>query len=196
MANRTILDTKLIDLIPFHLSTNEEVKAICEALDAPLKALFTELEKIRIYKNVDTNNELLTRHLATDYQIEQLEYNLAGGLDEKRELVKNAVYLHQIKGTRRAIERVLEILKLSAIITEWWEEGGSGDPYHFAINITMNDSAINPTTTAYLEAMINKYKPVRAWGTFTYSVTISGTLSVAAAIASTRFSILQTAEAM
>ena len=80
--------------------------------------------------------------------------------DERRRLLKRAIELHRYKGTRWAIQQVLETLALSGQISEWFQYGGQ--PYYFKINVDLSTRGIDEATFDALVALITEYKNVRS----------------------------------
>ena len=58
----------------------------------------------------------------------------------KREMIKNSISLHQIKGTKRAIQKALEIIGVAGEIVEWWELNPRMTPHSFNITAYLNDN--------------------------------------------------------
>ncbi|WP_018715586.1 phage tail protein I [Brachymonas chironomi] len=92
----------------------------------------------------------------------------------KRALLKEAVALHRLKGTRYAVHRSLQMLGVSARITEWWQPqrkvvpGAPAPlPYTFSIDLYLQDAVdgepiVTPQRTAALVRMVNFWKPARS----------------------------------
>ena len=79
---------------------------------------------------------------------------------EKREIIKNAIELHRYKGTKYALVKVLSSLNINGEIQEWFEY--EGDPYHFKIDIILQNYAYNEKVFDSLKKMIDEYKNVRS----------------------------------
>jgi len=100
-------------------------------------------------------------HLAEQFHVTGNEgWLLAGSKLEQRQLIKESIKIHKIKGTKAAVKNVLQALNLNGTIQEWFEY--SGDPYHFRILITLNDRAYDAGTFDLLKKMIDEYKNVRS----------------------------------
>jgi len=100
-------------------------------------------------------------HLAEQFHVTGNEgWLLAGNKLEQRELIKESIKIHKIKGTKAAVKNVLQALNLNGTIQEWFEY--EGDPYHFRILITLNDRAYDAGTFDLLKKMIDEYKNVRS----------------------------------
>lgn len=75
----------------------------------------------------------------------------------KRQIVKDAFYIHQHKGTTSAIRRVVEPFGFLIRIIEWWQTGEA--PGTFRLDIGVQDKGITEETYAELERLISDAKP-------------------------------------
>ncbi|QCT18521.1 phage tail protein I [Jejubacter calystegiae] len=75
----------------------------------------------------------------------------------KRQVVQDAFYIHQHKGTASAIRRVVEPFGFLIRIIEWWKTGGV--PGTFRLDIGVNDQGITEETYRELERLISDAKP-------------------------------------
>lgn len=119
-----------------------------------------DLSPLLVYL-VDTVNATALPHLAEQLHLLGEGWQFARDDDERRRLLKRAVELHRYKGTRWAIQQVLETLALSGQISEWFEYGGQ--PYHFRINVDLATRGIDEATFDALVALITEYKNVRSY---------------------------------
>ena len=100
-------------------------------------------------------------HLAEQFHVTGNEgWLLAGNKLEQRELIKESIKIHRIKGTKAAVKNVLKALNLEGNIQEWFEY--SGEPYHFKIFVVLKDRAYDSMTFDLLKKMIDEYKNVRS----------------------------------
>ena len=114
-------DFKTIELFPPNLRKDENVQAFAEILDRVFSELTEQdLQKLFVYA-VDNQPEEVLDWLAWQFHVEG--YDLAKTVEEKRNLVKNAIELHRYKGTRYAIKQALAALGLNVVVTEWFEYG-------------------------------------------------------------------------
>jgi len=150
---------KTIELFPPNLREDKNVQAFAEILDRVFSELTEEdLQKLFVYA-IDSQPESVIDWLAWQFHVEG--YELAQSLEEKRNLVKNAIELHRYKGTRYAIEKVLETLKLQGKVQEWFEYGG--EPYRFKVDLGIQDREITPELRDKLKKLIEEYKNERSW---------------------------------
>lgn len=86
-----------------------------------------------------------------------IEWDLAGTDEKRRALLKEAFRLHVRKGTRWAIEKILEMLEISAIsvIREWHEIGYP--PFWFEVEVN-GAELTTPLSWERLFALLSKYK--------------------------------------
>ena len=87
----------------------------------------------------------------------------------KREMIKNSISLHQIKGTKKAIKKALEIIGISGEIVEWLEASPRMTPHSFDITAYLNDNInedadliIGLDTQRKLINLIENVKPARS----------------------------------
>ena len=119
-----------------------------------------DLTPIIIYL-IDNVNSTALPHLAEQFHITGNEgWLLTGNKFEQRQLIKESIKIHKIKGTKAAVKNVLKVLNFEGNIQEWFEY--SGEPYHFKIYILLKDRTYNSETFNSLVEMIYEYKNVRS----------------------------------
>lgn len=100
-------------------------------------------------------------HLAEQFHILGNEGWLFTSSDaEKRALIKNAVQIHKFKGTKFALEKVLESLNLNGKIFEWFDY--AGQPYHFRVILDLFDRGFDEVTEKQLLDLVEETKNVRS----------------------------------
>ncbi len=135
-----------------------ELQHLVDTFDTSFEELKKHIIKVLIYPRIDEiEDEKLLDLLAWQFHIEG--YDQAQTIQEKRNLIKNAVELHRYKGTPYAIKKVFQALGLDASLQEWFDY--NGDPYKFKVLVksVIQDEA----TYRRLIELINEYKNVRSW---------------------------------
>ena len=94
--------------------------------------------------------------------------------DQQRALLQEAIALHRLRGTMYTVERVLEILGVTATVTEWFETHPQGTPYTFTISAdTLDQPAGSPpldaTRWGQIARVANFWKNARSSFSFTAS---------------------------
>ena len=91
--------------------------------------------------------------------------------DKKRALLKEAVALHRLKGTRYAVQRALDLMSVTSRITEWWEpqpnNGPQGMPHTFLVDLLLTDApegqpVLTPERADAVLRMVRFWKPARS----------------------------------
>ncbi len=110
---------------------------------------------------IDKVDESALVHLAEQFHIMGNEGWLQTKTEaEKREIIKKAIQLHKYKGTKYALVKVLSSLNINGEIQEWFEY--EGEPYHFKIDIFLQNYTYNEKIFESLKKMIDEYKNVRS----------------------------------
>lgn len=89
--------------------------------------------------------------------------------DVKRDVIRSAFEVHRTKGTRASVQRALNALNIRTVITEWFEPGGSGEPYTFRVRAlagrvlnAASETAIDEELIETVRCIIDATKPLRA----------------------------------
>lgn len=98
----------------------------------------------------------------------------------KRQVVLDAFYIHQHKGTISAIRRVVEPFGFLIRVIEWWKTGEA--PGTFRLDIGVQDQGITEETYHELERLISDAKPCsRHLLGMSINLQVSGETRIAAA---------------
>jgi len=146
--NRTIRDIKLIELLPENLKYDPDIKAAAESVDLGFLKIADEVNNIIIIPRVDEVSEGLLDHLAYYFHVDFYDLTLA--IETKRKLVKESVYIHQIKGTPLAVETLIQTLFDEGEVSEWFEYGDT--PYRFRV-ITSNETVTTSKAGEFIRAL-------------------------------------------
>ena len=137
---------------------NDISSKVFDELFARFQSLDTNVLLVYLIDSIDASALV---HLADQFHIMGNEGWLQAKTEaEKRELIKNAIELHRYKGTKYALIKVLNSLNINGEIDEWFEY--DGDPYHFKINIFLQNYLYNESVFESLKKMIDEYKNVRS----------------------------------
>ena len=135
-----------------------ELQHLADTFDASFEELKNHIINVLIYPRIDEiENEKLLDLLAWQFHIEG--YEQARTIQEKRNLIKNAIELHRYKGTPYAIKKAFQALGLDASLQEWFDY--NGNPYKF--KVLVKSIIQDEDTYRKLIELINEYKNVRSW---------------------------------
>lgn len=98
---------------------------------------------------------------------------------QKRAACAGAFAAHRIKGTRAAVDAVLEEFGNGMTIDEWWEQDPPGVPHTFAVTIPGGFSSLPAGLIDKIVREIAKAKPVRSHFQFNQGVAGDGTMVLA-----------------
>ncbi len=93
------------------------------------------------------------------------EWAAAWSEEHKRAVVRRAIRVHRLKGTRRAVELALDALGFSIDLVEWFEEGAPEHTFRldaFAPDIFDAGQALDAGLVATITRLVEATKPARA----------------------------------
>ncbi|TEU24684.1 phage tail protein I [Alkanindiges illinoisensis] len=82
--------------------------------------------------------------------------------EQKRNVIKNALYNHSIKGTFGALELALNSLGFPVIVQEWFNMVPMGKPYTFKLFIKTSEDNVSVTDYKELLKVVRAYKNLRS----------------------------------
>lgn len=148
---------KLIDLVPPNLRSDPKVSAAAAALDQQLQPVTQLIPSVAILHHIDTLPDEWIDELAWQWRAPFYDATLT--IEQKRELVKNALAWHRRRGTPSAVEELIATVFGSGEVQEWFEYGG--EPGYFRVR-TSDPSATTTKAEAFLAA-IDSVKNARSW---------------------------------
>lgn len=155
--SKTLFTADYQKIFPENLKKYKNLRAIAVEFEKSFKGnIVTEIDKLAIYKNLESQSDKVLSELARQYSIDNWQENLPR--EVKINLIKNAYWGHAKKGTKIAVMENLKKLDTPIEIKEWFEYGG--DPFTFKISSfypkTENDWIGN------LIEIVEKYKNCRS----------------------------------
>lgn len=144
-------------IFPENLKKYKNLRAIAVEFEKTFKGnIVTEIDKLAIYKNLESHSDKVLSELAWQYSIDNWQEILPK--DVKINLIKNAYWGHAKKGTKIAVTENLKKLNYPLKIQEWYEYNGK--PFTFKIFTSHLNS--NPNWIDELMVIIDKYKNCRS----------------------------------
>lgn len=154
-------------------SSIKELQHLVNTFDVSFEDIKNKIINVLILPRIDEiEDENLLDLLGWQFHIEG--YDKAQDIQEKRNLIKNAIELHKYKGTLYAIKKVLQIFSTDAKIYEWFKPIPSPynqifrqlNPYEFAVVLSIDrrvgNQLFSEQTQEYMKELINEYKNVRS----------------------------------
>jgi hypothetical protein len=155
---------RLIELVPESIREDPQVQAACESIDRQLLEINDDIPQVAFWPNLDQQVPPLLDVMMWEYHVD-LHQMITDGRDltneEKRALIDKSIIWHQKKGTKWAVEQVLETAWRpgGAYVVEWFEYGG--EPYRFRLMV--EDATISPEVEERIWQAVMEVKNVRSW---------------------------------
>jgi phage tail P2-like protein len=148
-----------IDIVPSSIRNDPQVQAACKAIDAELQSIYDCIPSICFWPFVDQQVPPLLDVLAWEMHVDVWQ-GFEGDLtvEKKRELIAKSVDWHQHKGTKYAVEQMVQTVFAKGYVSEWYQYGGT--PYHFRVILK---EQIPPDKLDTLLTAINAVKNARSW---------------------------------
>lgn len=151
-----IYSIKLIDLLPSSIKSDPDIIAAAKSLDDVLLETTQAISKLSWWDRLDTLTDPEADEMA--WQLHVDFYDPTFPIEQKRELVKNAIRFHRQKGTPAAVEELIRIIFGEGKVEEWWEYGG--EPGYFQVQ-TNNPEVTQERAREFLRA-VNSVKRLSA----------------------------------
>lgn len=136
-------------------------------LDVPLRDLW----------NPDTCPVKFLPYLAWAFSVDRWDESWTE--DVKRQVVKDAFFIHQHKGTISAVRRAVQPFGFLIRVIEWWKTGDA--PGTFRLDVGVQEQGITEETYAELERVISDAKPCsRHMLGMSINLQVSGTIHTGA----------------
>ena len=135
----------------------ENVQEVAKVVDDTLLSFDKTIAEVLIYPAIDMLGSELINTLAIQMHCDFYDDTLP--LVVRRNLVKNSIAWHRIKGTPAAVEQMIQTVYQTGVVEEWFDYGG--EPFFFKVNL--GDSQITTQKIKNLIKMINVSKNVRSW---------------------------------
>lgn len=113
--------------------------------------------------NADSCPEELLPWLAWAFSVETWDH--AWSEDTKRSVIRSAVKVHRLKGTRQSVEMALTALGFRTDLTEGWQEGGAAHTFRldaYGDDVVAAGHALNAQLLETVSRLIENVKPVRS----------------------------------
>ena len=135
----------------------ENVQEVAKVVDDTLLSFDKTIAEVLIYPAIDMLGSELINTLAIQMHCDFYDDTLP--LAVRRNLVKNSIAWHRIKGTPAAVEQMIQTVYQTGVVEDWFDYGG--EPFFFKVNL--GDSQITTQKIKNLIKMINVSKNVRSW---------------------------------
>ena len=147
--------------LPTILHNDFNMLAAKLSLEEQLSKLASAAREVMHLPRLDELDEGMVELLSNQFHVDFYDPKLS--LDDKRDLVRDAISWHKRKGTASAVEEVAKKVYRDAHVVEWFEYGG--EPYFFRIlqDISLDDEDTGKDMLDRLCAAVAESKNARSW---------------------------------
>ena len=156
--SKDLQSTSLLDILPQNLLADKKINAAARALDDELQKITEATRNALLLPRLDELSEEVIDLLAWQWHVDFYEPSMS--IETKRQLVRESIAWHRIKGTKAAVEKMAQTVFKGGVVTEWFEYGG--EPYHFRIDV-LNAPNMTKESRERLLAVVNASKNTRSW---------------------------------
>ena len=156
--SKDLQSTSLLDILPQNLLADKKINAAAQALDDELQKITEATRNALLLPRLDELSEEVIDLLAWQWHVDFYEPSMS--IETKRQLVRESIAWHRIKGTKAAVEKMAQTVFKDGVVTEWFEYGG--EPYHFRIDV-LNAPNMTEESRERLLAVVNASKNTRSW---------------------------------
>lgn len=150
------------DMLPEWLFGEEELAAICDALDPEIQDVSAAIEEAILYPRILSLPESVLDEMAYCFPLLEVEGWGDATLTRKRELMVDAYKLQVLAGTVWSVRRCLELLDLDGHTLEEWFDVGAA-PYRYFITLILLTGGLSSDMVRKVREMLRTYAPVRSY---------------------------------
>ena len=125
----SLFHISLENILPHSLLRDKKFLALARSLDLQLNLLSSEIELVLHLPRLDYLPSDVLDHLAVQYHVDFYQTNFSDKV--KRQLIRETIFWHRIKGTPAGVEKAVSTFMVNATVEENWQYGGK--PYFFRI---------------------------------------------------------------
>ena len=149
MTNYGITTENMLRTLPDVLKNDEKMLALATVIADALSAQIEEIDKLRIYPQIDKQPETLLDILAYDFKVDWYGYDY--DIEAKQALLKDNFKVHRHLGTPGAVERALSDIYPGSEVEEWYNYGG--DPYYFRVLLDVTAQRVSISHDDIIQAI-------------------------------------------
>ena len=135
MAGMRLDDLDFLKLLPVFMRDDEAAIGLSKAMNALLGEPSKRIKTMRVWDQIDNLTEAECDELAWEMDIDWYDSNL--GINEKRDTVRLALQIKRKRGTKWAVEQLINAYLGDGYVSEWFEIGG--EPFTFTVLMTNPD---------------------------------------------------------
>lgn len=185
MSLSTLFNYSIFELIPNSKKEDPQTKIFFIVVKEIIRKHIVENNQYLIFlDNIDNMREDLVDLIAEELHVDYYDYK--SPLEQKRIVVKNSFLIHMKKGTKYAVELVMNIFFTNAKLLEWFEYNGI--PGTFKIKLDMQEGYVFPDLKKLSENVdttkrkSQKFEGIETVGSYEGSILVGNTTGISTKI--------------
>ncbi len=158
MSDYGITAENLMRTLPIALRQDPSAVALAEAFAEVLVGRVEEIDRVRIYPDVDKLEGEILDQLAYDFKIDW--WNPDYSVEVKRALFRDNWRVHRLLGTPEAVNLVIRAVFGGGRMVDWYEYGG--EPHHFKVEAD-NTIGVQEDWNTYFLRLLKYVKRLTSW---------------------------------
>jgi phage tail P2-like protein len=126
----------LLGILPDSLADEEDIVALCLAIDPELRDIAGAVIEVVIWPRIASLPEPVLDAIAWGMRFNEFQVWDDATVAGKRALLDGILDIRRRMGTRYAVRRIFDLLQLTGRVIEWWEEGAAAHTYRLRIIVT------------------------------------------------------------
>lgn len=155
---KKIQTVSLLDIIPPNLQDDKKIIAAAKSIDSEMQKVTAAINECIHLARIDELPEKVLDLLAWQWHVDFYE-PIKIDISKKRELIKQSIAWHRMKGTPAAVENVVSAAFEKSKVEEWYEYGGK--PFFF--KVVTEDVTTDTEILDEMKRAINTVKNTRSW---------------------------------
>lgn len=153
MNSHGLTKENFVGTLPPALKKDASIVALAEATAEVLARRLEEIDRARIFPNIDRLDEPLLDILAHDLKVDWYDYNYP--IAAKQAVIKSSILVHKRLGTVYAVKSALGSVFPDSEVEEWFNYGG--EPFRFQIVLNTSQSRA-PAELFSIKRTVDYYK--------------------------------------
>lgn len=154
----SIKNAPLTRTIPPAIAENDDIKALGELIQKELQKITYEIDKNKIFCNIEEMDETTLDILAYDLNVLWYDFNYS--LKIKREIIKDCIKVYRKLGTPYAVKTAVGNVFPDSKLREWFET--NGEPFTFEVEINATQDGATRDLQENVLERIRYYKNLRS----------------------------------
>lgn len=150
----------LLDFLPESIASNLEIIAMSLAIDPELRDVGAAIIEAVILPRIAELDDAILNELAWAFRLNRLQIWDDATTEGKRALLVDIFAIRKKSGTRFSVRRVLDLLSVTGLVIEWWEEGAA--PYTYRLRLFVDEIGISKAQLVQIGELTYRFAPTRA----------------------------------